>query len=191
MISASAFILIGGKSKRFDSPKWEEKIQGQPILDRIWNACDMFENRVIVGKEKSNSISYPFISDELDFNAPINGLYTSLKNSTTDWVLLLSCDLPLITPNIFEQLLESKTKNIDAIIPKANVKTQVTCGFYHNRILPTLEIEIQKGNNSLFRLLEKLNTSYINFGDDSRFFNMNTKKDMREAEKILSSKKPL
>ena len=190
-IPATVFILIGGKSERFGFPKWKAKINNQTVLDKIWNACDIFENRVIVGKAKPHSISYPFMHDELNINAPINGLYTSLKISKTDWVFLLSCDLPLIAKSVFETLWESKTENINAIIPKANGITQVTCGFYHKRMVPILENESQNGNYSLFKLVEKLNPYYINFGNNQSFLNMNTKKDMRAVEKILISKTSL
>ncbi|MBT4370274.1 MAG: molybdenum cofactor guanylyltransferase [Candidatus Marinimicrobia bacterium] len=177
IIPATVFILIGGKSERFGFPKWKAKIHNQTVLDKIWNVCDIFENRVIVGKTKPHSISYPFMHDELSINAPINGLYTSLKNSKTDWVFLLSCDLPLIAKSVFETLWESKTENISAIIPKANGITQVTCGFYNKRMVPILEDEIQNENYSLIKLLENINLHQINFGDDDHFINMNTQND--------------
>ena len=104
MIPAKAFILIGGKSKRFGSPKWKVVIDGKTVLDRIWGSCTEFENRFVVGKEKHADLNKPFIQDELKLNAPINGLYTALKNTKTDWNLLLSCDLPLVEPDIFLKL---------------------------------------------------------------------------------------
>ena len=188
IIPATATILIGGESKRFGSPKWEAIIDGIKLIDRTWDSCEIFENRFVVGKEKPDSISYSFIKDELDLQAPINGIYTALKYSKTDWVFLLSCDLPLIDSKVFEKLWESKSENCDAVIPFSNDKIQVTCGFYHKRILGKLESEIEKGNYSIFKLLDNLNTSYVDFGDDYRFMNMNIKKDMRAVEKILISK---
>ena len=177
MIPAKAFILIGGKSKRFGSPKWKVVIDGKTVLDRIWGSCTEFENRFVVGKEKHADLNKPFIQDELKLNAPINGLYTALKNTKTDWNLLLSCDLPLVESDIFLKLWESRNEKCDAVIPIANGKMQVTCGFYHKLILSTMEHEIQKGNYSLFKLLEKLNPTFVEFGNDERFWNMNTKKD--------------
>ena len=190
-IPATAYILIGGESKRFGSLKWQTTINGQTILDHTWNACDGIRNRCVIGKEKPYSVSHPFIKDELEINAPINGLYTALKYSKTEWILLLSCDLPLIDSKLLENLWESKNENCNAIIPIANDKMQVTCGFYHNRVLSTLEPEIEKKNYSIFKLLEKLNPCYINFGNKMSFLNMNTKKDMRAVEKILISKTSL
>ena len=176
-IPATTTILIGGESKRFGSPKWQATINGRSILDRIWGACNGFENKYVIGKEKPDSISYPFIKDELDIQAPINGLYTAFNNAKTDWILLLSCDLPLIDSKVFKKLWELRNENCDPVIPIANDKMQVTCGFYHKRILPTLDSEIQRENFSLFKLLEKLNTAYVKFGEDDRFLNMNTPED--------------
>jgi molybdopterin-guanine dinucleotide biosynthesis protein A len=190
-IPATAYILIGGESKRFGSLKWQTTINGQTILDRIWDACDGIGNRCVIGKKKPDSISYPFIKDQLEINAPINGLYTALKYSKTEWILLLSCDLPLIDSRLLENLWESKNENCNAVIPIANDKMQVTCGFYHNRVLSTLEPEIEKKNYSIFKLLKKLNSYYINFGNNESFLNMNTKKDLRAVEKILISKTSL
>ena len=47
MIKATSFILIGGKSERFGSPKWKATISGQSVLDQIWNSCDSFEKRYV------------------------------------------------------------------------------------------------------------------------------------------------
>jgi molybdopterin-guanine dinucleotide biosynthesis protein A len=190
-IPATAYILIGGESKRFGSLKWQATINGQTILDRIWDACDGIENRYVIGKENPNSIFYPFIKDELEINAPINGLYTALKYSRTDWILLLSCDLPLIDSRVFNKLWDSKSENCDIVIPVSNDKIQVACGFYQKRIFTKLESEIKKGNYSLFKLVEKLNSYYINFGNNQSFLNMNTKKDLRTVKKILISKASL
>ncbi len=188
-ISATAFILIGGKSERFGSPKWKAKINGKSVLDIVWDACNYFENRIIIGKEKPDIFDRPFIQDTLKINAPINGLYTALNNAKTDWILLLSCDLPLIDFQIINLLGRHLDKEVDAIVPKANGKTQVTCGYYNKRILPFVEKEIQKDNYSLFKLVQIINSVNIDFGEDLRFWNMNTKDDMTDILNYLSDKK--
>ena len=184
-ISATAFILIGGKSERFGSPKWKAKINGKSVLDIVWDACNSFENRIIVGKEKLDGFEKPFIQDTLKINAPMNGLYTALSNTKTDWILLLSCDLPLIDSKIFKKLWESRKENCDAVIPIANDKMQVTCGFYHKRIWGKLESEIEKGNYSIFKLLYNLNSSFVDFGEDDRFLNMNTPEDHEAISDLI------
>ena len=78
MINATLFILIGGKSNRFGSPKWEADIDGKSVLDRLWNECNNFEHRYVVGKENPGNLNKQFFYDDLELPAPITGLYTSL-----------------------------------------------------------------------------------------------------------------
>ncbi|MDP6339291.1 MAG: molybdenum cofactor guanylyltransferase [Candidatus Marinimicrobia bacterium] len=178
-ISATAFILIGGKSKRFGLPKWEAKIHNQTVLDKIWNACDNFENRFIVGKDKPQEMDKPFISDTLKIQAPINGLYTALEHSKTDWVLLLSCDLPLADTDLFQDLWNAHDDRVDVIVPFSNNKHQMTCAFYHKQVLPLISSAIQTSDYSLFKLLKKINPAVVRFDDDIRFWNMNTEQDLQ------------
>ncbi|MCH7614011.1 MAG: molybdenum cofactor guanylyltransferase [Candidatus Marinimicrobia bacterium] len=189
MIQASAFILIGGKSERFGSPKWQAVIEGKSILDRTWDACIDFEHRFVIGKKKPEDLKIPFIQDELEIQAPINGLYTALKYTTTDWNLLLSCDLPLISNNILQKLWIARSHDTDAIVPLANDKAQGTCAFYHKKIFPFVESAIHNANYSLYSLIDKLDSINIKFGNDKRFWNMNTKKDYEEISRYVSIKR--
>ena len=176
---ASAFILTGGKSERFGSPKWRAMINGEFVLERIWKSCKNFEHRYVIGKKKPADMDKPFISDKLELEAPINGLYTALEHSKTDWSLLLACDLPLVDTDLFEKLWNAQDEKDDAIVPCSNNKYQVTCAFYHQRVLPLILSEIQAGNYNLVKLLGKMNSSVIRFDDDIHFWNMNTMQDLK------------
>ena len=177
MIKATAFILIGGKSNRFGSPKWEAVIDGKPVLDRLWNECSNFEHRFVVGKENPGNLNKQFIYDDLELQAPITGLYTSLKHTKTDWNFLLSCDLPLMNANIVNALWDARTESVDAVVPHANNRIQGTCAFYNKCILSQVELAINCSEYSLYSIADKLNSIKIEFGNDKRFWNMNTKKD--------------
>ena len=67
----------------------------------------------------------------------------------------------------------------DVIVPHSNNKHQVTCAFYHKRVLPVILSAVQTRNYNLVKLLGKLNSSVIRFDDDIRFWNMNTKQDLK------------
>ena len=177
---ASAFILTGGKSERFGSPKWRSKIKGKTVLDRVWDACKNFEHRNVIGKEKPADIDKPFICDKLEFEAPINGLYTALEYAKTDWSLLLACDLPLVNTDLFENLWNAQDEKDAAIVPYSNNKHQVICAFYHKRILPVILSAVQTRNYNLVKLLGEMNSSVIRFDDDIRFCNMITKQDLKK-----------
>ena len=97
MINASAYILIGGQSQRFGSQKWKVQIDGKPVLDHLWEKCSNFDSRWVVGKNQHIDLDKPFITDKLNMRAPFNGLFTALQHTRSEWNLILSCDLPLIT----------------------------------------------------------------------------------------------
>ena len=121
----------------------------------------------------------PFICDKLEFEAPINGLYTALEHTKTDWSLLLACDLPLVDADLFENLWNAQDEKDDAIVPYSNNKYQVTCAFYHKRVLPVILSAVQTRNYNLFKLLGKMNSSVIRLDNDIRFWNMNKKQDLK------------
>jgi len=187
-IPISAFILIGGKSERFGSEKWRANINGKSVLDRIWDACMHFEERVVIGKEKPKNFKKPFICDQLEIQAPINGLYTAIQNSGHDWIQLVSCDLPLIEANVFQMLWNSNTQESDTVIPFSNNRYQVTCALYHKRILNYLESAINENDLSLLSLIKNLIRTKVNFNSDKRFWNMNTKKNLGEISNYLANK---
>ena len=183
MIKATAFILIGGNSERFGSPKWKATISGQSVLDRIWNSCDSFEKRYMIGKEKPDSISYHFFKDELDIQAPINGLYTALNYSNSDWNFIISCDLPLMTTEIIQSLWTLGNHDADAIVPMVNDYFQLTCAFYHKRILKQIPRQIEEGDLSLHGLLNSIKMEMVIMDDnENEFTNMNTVEDLSKIK---------
>ncbi len=187
-IPISAFILIGGKSERFGSEKWRANINGKSVLDRIWDGCMYFEERIVIGKEKPKDFKKPFIFDQLEIQAPINGLYTAIQHAEDDWIQLVSCDLPLIDTDVFQILWNTKTQESDAVIPLTNNRHQVTCALYHKRILNYLESAIYENDFSLLSLIKNLKITKVNFNSDKRFWNMNTKKNLGEISNYLANK---
>ncbi len=187
-IPISAFILIGGKSERFGSEKWRANINGKSVLDRIWDACMHFEERVVIGKEKPKNFKKPFICDQLEIQAPINGLYTAIQHSEHDWIQLVSCDIPLIEADVFQMLWNSNAQESDIVIPFSNNRYQVTCALYHKRTLNYLESAINENDFSLLSLIKNLKITKVNFNSDKRFWNMNPKKNLGEISNYLANK---
>jgi len=191
MISATAFILIGGNSKRFGSPKWRTMIHGESIIKKMIRACEFCDKTFLIGKNRPKDLNHiSFLQDILEIQAPINGLYTALENTNTDWVLLLASDLPLIKQSILFDLLNYIETTKDIIIPEINGKLQPTCALYNKRLKNDCIKQINKHELSLTKFVNNNNYSTVDFSLQSEaFLNMNTKNDLSTAKKILSSKK--
>ncbi len=191
MISGSVFILIGGKSKRFGSVKWRTKINGISIIDNLLNICKNFQHVHLIGKNIPLDVNEKnFIQDILDIRAPINGLYTALESSNTEWAFLLSSDLPLMVEKVLLELWENRKHGAEIVIPIINGELQPTCALY-NRILKNKCYEKIKNNKlSLLDFVNDANYYPLDLTHQSdSFLNMNTKNDLRVAKKILRLKK--
>ena len=184
-ISTSAFILIGGQSKRFGYPKWKSKVGEITLLNHIYNMCSLFDNIFIVGKEKPEGFNKPFIKDEFDFQAPINGIFTALKITNSDWNFVISIDLPLMKSSIIKEIWELGNKSKNAIIPRVDGYLQPICSFYHKRILSQILNQIVSNELSLNGLISSVETNYIDMDNYKKeFLNMNSQK---EYNKIIDS----
>ena len=186
MINATACILIGGKSKRFGSTKWKVKLGSKSVIEHIWSASSEFKFQYLIGKSKPKRIKKMFIEDLYDSQAPIIGLVSSIGSSKTDWILLLSCDLPLLNRGSLKTLWNSKREKYDAVIPIINGYRQPLCGLYHKRIKKKLDMYIAKKNLSLNYFLESINCNFICISDNEQtFINMNTKEDFEKVKRIF------
>ncbi len=178
MINASAYILIGGQSQRFGSQKLKVQIDGKPVLDQLWEKCSDFGSRWVVGKNQPIDLDKPFIVDKLILRAPFNGLYTALNHTQSEWNLILSCDLPLMTKTVIEKLWRKKNKNSYGVIPKISKGLEPLAGFYNQRLMSLLHSKLDNEDFCLQSLIENENFTTINMGSDKdAFFNMNTPED--------------
>ena len=176
---------MGGKNSRFGSEKWKAKLGSKIILDDIWNACNIFKERKLIGKKKPKQINRTFISDIYNYHAPIIGLHTAIITSKTNWTLILSCDLPLINEDCLKFIWDSKIKKVDAVVPIVRGQVQPLCSLYNINILDDLIYSIKEKKFSLHKFLKSINTQFINMDHfEKSFLNMNTREDL----KIIQSK---
>lgn len=94
-----AYILAGGKSSRFGSPKSLVEIDGKPLIDRLCSAlADRGIEPTIVAKSKFDfsRFSWNCIEDDEPDSGPLHGIQRSLEDcrasgDTLCWIL--TCDL--------------------------------------------------------------------------------------------------
>ena len=83
----TGFVLAGGLSSRMGEDKSLMLFRGKPLIMYAIEALSPLCEKVIIS---SNLLVYDFTGcevwpDELPVQAPINGLYSCLKRSETDW----------------------------------------------------------------------------------------------------------
>ena len=193
MESCQAFILAGGSSSRMGTDKSQLLIDGQTFTERIADTLRKVTDSVtIVGRSMDASLdasSLPTVPDIYPQWGALGGLHAALSASTRAWAIIVACDLPFVTPELFLYLASMRLDH-DAVVPvQIDSRPQPLAALY--RVDPCRQRAtelIDAGRRRPLDLLEAVNTRWVafeeirNLDQAERFFvNINTPEDYHEA----------
>lgn len=100
-------MLCGGRSSRFGSDKALAPFGCSTVGGRVVAALREagIDPVVAIGGRAGHSLGIPTVDDRRPGDGPLAGLATALLWARTGWVLVVPCDLPLLTPADVEMLL--------------------------------------------------------------------------------------
>ncbi|KOP25265.1 molybdopterin-guanine dinucleotide biosynthesis protein A [Hapalosiphon sp. MRB220] len=188
----TAIVLAGGKSTRMGRDKALILIEDVPMLQRICQIAEACTEQVYVvtpWPERYQDLLAPksqFIrevllpqetGDEPKTHGPLVGFSQGLTQVTTDWVLLLACDLPKLRVEILQQWiagLEQIPEEAIAALVYRNNRWEPLCGFYRRRCLPELNKYIEQGGRSFQEWLKQNPVQALPLLDCEMLFNFNS-----------------
>lgn len=182
-------ILAGGKAQRMGGiNKGLIKIDGETILKRIYlSLSPLFIETIIIGDPNKNySLPGIKIYEDIIQNAgPLGGIHSALKNSSNNFVFVVSCDMPFVDSAIAIELIENLNLNqTEILIPKIRKFIEPLFAIYSKNTIPKIEEIIQHGiGRPITDLIEKTNTKYLVLDDNPAnnkcFTNINTLEDLK------------
>jgi molybdopterin-guanine dinucleotide biosynthesis protein A len=154
----NGILLCGGKSSRMGSDKGMVNYKGRPLILYGFEVLKSSTSKIYLS---SNTNRYQFLEceivpDEIHGIGPVGGIYSCLKQSSTDLNLVLSCDTPRVTSSFLSFLIQSYENGFDVILPSHNGNIEPLVALYHKNLLPHLEREINTGNYALSSILNKV-----------------------------------
>jgi len=198
MEDIEAFILAGGASRRMGTDKSQLLLGDVPLIQRITNTLSGVAKRVaVVGSwEKDDPNVVPDVYPRW---GALGGIHGALAACTSEWAIVVACDLPFVTSELVAQLVKLQNKN-EAVVPiQPDNRPQPLCALY--RVDPCLQraVElIEAGRRRPLDLLEVVRTRWVAFSELSHlensanfFVNINTPEDYYEATQMASAHKGL
>ena len=178
--SMEAFILAGGASSRMGTDKAQLRLGQQTFTERITETLSQLTDSVSIVDRAADV--YP------NWGA-LGGLHAALSACKRDWAIVVACDLPFVTPELFSKLASLRADN-DAVVPfQPDGRPQPLAAFY--RVDPCRQRAtelIEAGRRRPLDLLEIVKTRWVAFDEirnltqSERFFvNINTPDDYHEA----------
>ena len=180
------FILAGGQSRRMGTDKSQLRFENETFTERI--------RRTLLGLTDSITV----VRADQDIYpgwGALGGVHAALSACTTEWAIVVACDLPFVTAELFEYLASLRTDHETVVPIQSDGRPQPLAALY--RIEPCLARAtelIQTGHRRPLDLLELVNTRWVpfteltNLDQAERFFvNINTPYDydaltMRDRE---------
>lgn len=183
MKSCQAFILAGGASRRMGTDKSELLIEQQTFTERIAQTLlQVTDSVTIVGRAGA---AYPSVPDVYPQWGALGGLHAAFSACTREWAMVVACDLPFVTSQLFTYLANLRLDH-EAVVPvQDDGRLQPLAALYRiDPCLPRATELIEAGRRRPLDLLEIINTRMVPFAEirnldqAERFFvNINTPED--------------
>ena len=181
----TGIILAGGKSSRMGKDKCLTKFNEKNLIEYTIEIFKPISDKIIISTNKAehSQFGYETIKDEFIDCGAIGGIHSTLKNAETEINIIAPCDMPFISIELFEFLLQ-KIGNYNAVIPIFNGKVEPLTGVYSRNILPIVENQIRNKKFKILSLLENINTNFIEitptlpFYSEKMFTNINYLEDL-------------
>lgn len=191
-------VLAGGKSKRFGENKSQAQLGGKILIDHILSEIIYdFKEILIVANEKIEHLPSERIIKIEDYKknyGPLGGIFSAMKwvkdnNKKYNWIASFPSDTPFFKLNILKKFLNKiNEKESELFFIKSNEKRHNIFGLWSLDLIDQLEKDLETGTRKVEKWANNIGVKIINmpFEKKDPFFNINTKEDLKNAEKILN-----
>jgi molybdopterin-guanine dinucleotide biosynthesis protein A len=188
------FILAGGASSRMGVDKSRLRIGGLSFVERIGEALGPVARRVSVVSSRGDAESHGLhvVRDLYEGRGALGGVHAALAECRAPWAVIVSCDLPFVTRELFERLASFTLANdADAVAPiQADGRQQPLCALYATEVCRAAADDLIRTDDLRPRaLLWRVRTRWVSFdelsdlgGSELFFENVNTPEDYEKAK---------
>lgn len=180
-------VLAGGKSSRFGEDKALARWEGATLLGRavdLLSALDLDPEVIVSPDKKYSFLTCPTHHDIVPEKGPLGGLYTAFSIFPESALLVLTCDMPLLTQNILQELVRVYHESACPVVFGSSQIQQPFPGIYLSAFKPLVQECLDSNQPSLKHFLSLIpNLNFLPEPENKKIFlNVNTQEELKAAE---------
>lgn len=183
-------VLAGGKSSRFGTDKALANYNGATFIERAVSVLAALRLKPIVVTRKGADYSLAgctMIYDKLPDKGPLGGIYTAMSIFKNTAFLVLTCDMPALTPAVISDLLKDHKPHFGATVYSIDGSSiEPFPGIYDPLLFEIIRDGLKSDDLSMQSLLDKVPAKKVVLwkGDPAIFSNINRKEDLISNRKL-------
>ena len=152
---------------------------------------------VVAPLEKYRAFQLPTVADRWPGEGPLGGILTALQQTATEhgpeWNLILSCDMPFLTPEWLAYVTQvaQNSPNAEVVVPLSASGLEPLCGCWKTSAVAKIEESFAAGNRKVSAAIRTLRAEELDESHWKRFdtagqlfWNMNSAADYEEAVRL-------
>lgn len=174
----STAVLAGGRSSRLGRNKALLSLHGKTLIEKVIDEARCCTGAVTIitnNPDEYVHLGYPCCGDVLPGGGPLSGIHAALTHCDTEYVLVVSCDIPLVKRELFESLIAALPGH-DIVMFK-HKHFEPLCALYRRTCLSALEDLIAHGEYRIIDLFPSLQVKVLRTAAADVFKNINTDAD--------------
>ena len=186
-VKSTLVVLAGGRGIRFGGlAKGLIRLRdGQTVVERLLGLTTGPAFVSTNHPEWYERLDVPLIADLVPDKGAPGGVVTGLAVAVTEWVTIVACDMPFVSPEMLAQLQAHRHAGADAVCFTRDGQLEPLVGIYRRELCfdwaPRLD-----GNPSLRELVSSVRLDTIEVDDPARLMSLNSPADFRNAAESFS-----
>lgn len=193
--TVTGIILAGGRASRMGGiDKGLVPLAGRPMVEHIIERLRPQTTALIVNANRSHEVyaqyRLPLVADQLDgYAGPLAGMASGLAASSTDWVVTVPCDSPLVPPDLVARLCAAlRRERAELTVATGAGRMQPVFALLPRALLPSLQAYLAAGERKIDLWYARHRVALADFDDrPEAFLNVNTPADRDALEARLGS----
>lgn len=187
---ALGIVLVGGKSRRMGRPKALLPVGGRTSIEHVVDALNPVTDSVVLAgdAEGLESLGVPFVADSRPGAGPLAGMEAALAAHGRDRNVVVACDMPCVTADLFRRLL-GELGDFEAAMPETGGRLHPLCAVYSSACLAEITRRLDAGRNKVLDFAAALRLRVVALDaagiPPETVLNMNSPEDVSAADAFL------